>query len=281
MAPATLRYMYLAVDVGGTKTLISEVDKDGKILSSTKIKTPKEYPDFIEEVAKNAKSLATREFEQACVAIPGKIDRNNGVGLTFGNLPWEHVPVQADFERILHCPVIVENDANLAGLGEAQFVDKSLRKVLYITVSTGIGAAFIVDGKLEPNALDAEIGHMLIEHRGKLERWEHFASGSAIVRNYGKRASEIEDQQTWYKIAHNLAGGFLTAIAIYTPDIIVVGGGVGTHLDKFKDKLVELLKIYENPMIDIPVIEKAQHPEEAVIYGCYQLIEQARETAHN
>ena len=273
--------MYLAVDVGGTKTLISEVDKTGKVRNSKKIKTPKQYPHLVEEIADSVRSLEASEFEQACVAVPGKIDRKNGVGLTFGNLPWENVPVQADLEQVLRCPVIVENDANLAGLGEAQFVDKSFKKVLYITVSTGIGSAFVVDGELEPSALDAEIGHMLIEHRGRLDRWEHFASGSAIVRNYGKRASEIEDQQTWYKIAHNLAGGFLTVIAIYTPDIIVVGGGVGTHLDKFKDKLIELLEIYENPMITVPVIEKAKHPEEAVIYGCYQLIQQARTATHN
>ncbi len=269
--------MFLAVDVGGTKTLISEVTDDGTIADSIKIKTPADYHLFVDEVAKSVDKLSTANFQKACVAIPGKIARKNGVGLTFGNLPWENVPIQADFERIFHCPVIVENDANLAGLGEAQFVDPALRKVLYITVSTGIGAAFVVDNRLEPNALDAEIGHMLVEHRGKLERWEHFASGSAIVRNYGKRASEIEDQQTWYKIAHNLAGGFLTAIAIYTPDVIVVGGGVGTHLDKFKDKLLELLEIYDNPMISIPVIEKAKHPEEAVIYGCYQLIQQSYE----
>ncbi len=269
--------MFLAIDVGGTKTLVSEINNDGKIVASNKTKTPDSYDDFLVEVANAVKKLPSDSFEKTCMALPGKIDRKNGVGLSFGNLSWENIPAQADLERILHCPVLLENDANLAGLGEAQFLPEEYNKVLYITVSTGIGSAFIVEGRLNPSTIDAELGQTLVEHQGHLERWEKFASGSAIVEHFGKRASEIEDQQTWYKIAHNLAGGFLTAIATYTPDIIIVGGGVGTHLDKFKDKLVEILTIYENPLLAIPPIEKAKHPEEAVIYGCYQLIQQSYE----
>lgn len=266
--------MYIAIDVGGTKTLICELGEDGTIHNSQKFKTPKKYQDFLIELKKNVAKLSTKEFQKAAIALPGKVDRTHGIGLYFGNLGWENVPVQADVERLLHCPVIIENDANLAGLGEAQFVDDSIEKVLYVTVSTGIGSAFIVDKKLHPSTIDAEIGHQLLEHNGRLERWEHFASGKAIVEKFGKRASEIDDQNTWYKIAHNLAGGFLTAIATYTPDMIIIGGGVGAHLDKFKPTLVEILKIYENPLLTIPPIEQAQHPEEAVIYGCYQLINQ-------
>ena len=274
---ATLQSMYVAIDVGGTKTLVCELDEAGAIVSSKKFKTPKKYDDFLVELQKNVADIATKDPQKACIALPGKIDREHGVGTSFGNLDWEHVPAQVDIERLLHCPVLVENDANLAGLGEAQFVDDSNKKILYITVSTGIGSAYIVNGKLDPGTLDAEVGHILVEHNGHLRRWEHFASGSAIVDTFGKRASEIDDPQTWYKIAHNLANGMLTTIAMYTPDIIIIGGGVGTHLDKFNDTLIELLKIYENPMLTIPPIVKAQHPEEAVIYGCYQLIRQSYE----
>lgn len=270
--------MYLAIDVGGTKTLVSEVDKDGTIVHSEKFKTPDDYATFLAELDKTVDALTTKDFQKACIALPGKIERSEGAGISFGNLPWENVPIRHDLEPIVHCPVLVENDANLAGLGEANMLKEAYHKVLYITVSTGIGSAFIVDGKLSPNTLDAEVGHMLLEHDGALRRWEEFASGSAIVAKYGKRASDITDKRTWYVIAHNLATGFLTAIATYTPDVIIVGGGVGTHLPKFQDRLEELLKIYENPMLTVPPIVQAQNPEEAVIYGCYQLIRQ-NETA--
>ncbi|MCA1806469.1 MAG: ROK family protein [Actinobacteria bacterium] len=269
--------MYLAIDVGGTKTLVSEVEANGDIQSSNKFKTPATYEAFLETLADTVDSLTTKDFQKACIAMPGKIERSEGVAVSFGNLSWENVPIRRDLEKLIHCPVLVENDANLAGLGEAKLLKQSYKKVLYITVSTGIGSAFIVDGRLSPSTLDAEIGHILLEHDGALRRWEEFASGSAIVEKYGKRASDITDKRTWYVIAHNLATGFLTAIATYTPDIIIIGGGVGTHLPKFQDRLEELLKIYENPLLTIPPIIQAQNPEEAVIYGCYQLIEQDKE----
>lgn len=270
--------MYIAIDVGGTKTLVSTVDTKGTVTESIKFKTPKMYTDFLLELEKTVDKLSTQDFKRGCIAMPGRIDREHGVGISFGNLPWEGVTVQADVEAFLSCPVLVENDANLAGLGETHMIDPLPKKALYITVSTGIGSAFVVDVVLNPSTVDAEIGHILLEHNGSLERWESFASGSAIVEKFGKRASEIEDQQTWYMIAHNLAGGMLTTIAMYTPDIIIIGGGVGTHLDKFKAKLVELLTIYENPLLTIPEIVKAKNPEEAVIYGCYQLILQHEAT---
>jgi glucokinase len=264
--------MYLAIDVGGTKTLVAAVDEDGTIAEKVKFETPRIYTDFISELSKTVAKMSTKDFSKGCVALPGKIDRLNGVGIAFGNLGWEDIPAQKDCELLFGCPFVVENDANLAGLGETSFLEKEYSRVLYITVSTGIGSAYIVDGRLNPSTLDAEVGHMLLEHRGELKRWEEFASGSAIVKQFGKRASEIKDQQAWYAIAHNLAGGFVTAIATYTPDIIIVGGGVGTHLDKFKEKLVELLTIYENPLLTIPPIVQAKNPEEAVIHGCYRLI---------
>jgi|AntRauTorckE6833_2_1112554.scaffolds.fasta_scaffold00355_4 predicted NBD/HSP70 family sugar kinase len=272
--------MYVAIDVGGTKTLISVVDADGAITESQKIKTPKKYEEFIVELASTVDNLSTDSFSAGCIALPGKIDRENGIGISFGNLPWEDVHAQADCERLFHCPFLVENDANLAGLGEATALGDAYKKVLYITVSTGIGSALVINGALDPTTLDAEAGQILLEHNGELQRWEKIASGSAIVAKYGKRASDLEDPQAWYAIAHNLATGFITVIATYTPDIIVIGGGVGTHLDKFKDRLVELLTIYENPLLTIPPIVQAQHPEEAVIHGCYQLIKQWHETAH-
>lgn len=272
--------MYVAIDVGGTKTLVSVIGEGGAITESRKFKTPKNYEEFIVELASIVDDLSTDSFTAGCVALPGKIDRENGIGISFGNLPWEDVHAQVDCERLFRCPFLVENDANLAGLGEAIALGNTYKKVLYITVSTGIGSAYIVNGRLNPSTLDAEVGHILVEHNGHLQRWEHVASGSAIVEKFGKRASEITNSQTWYKVAHNLANGMLTAIAMYTPDIIIIGGGVGTYLDKFKGTLMELLKIYENPMLTIPPIVKAQHPEEAVIHGCYQLIKQRHETAH-
>jgi glucokinase len=59
------------------------------------------------------------------------------------------------------------------------------------------------------------------------------------------------------------------------PDLIVIGGGVGTHFEKFEKPLLNELKKYENPLAPTPLIRKAVHPEEAVIYGCYELAKES------
>jgi predicted NBD/HSP70 family sugar kinase len=265
--------MYLGIDVGGTKTLIAVLDDKGNIKEQAKFLTPKDYALFLQELEAEIAKFETKDFKACGLAFPGRIDRVRGVGLNCGNLPWENVPVADDCRQFLHCPVVLENDANLAGLSEAHLL-KEYRKVLYVTISTGIGDALVVDGKLDPNLVDSEAGHSVLEHNGKLATWESFASGSAIHAKYGLRASEITDPQIWYVIARNIALGLIHLIAITTPDVIVLGGGVGGHLDKYKERLVEELKIFETPMTPVPPIRQAARPETAVIFGCYDLVKE-------
>ena len=176
--------MILAIDVGGTKTLVASFTMDGISTQEIKFPTPKDYPTFIAELANTIANLTTKKFVRCVIAMPGKVDRTNGVIVAFGNLAWHNVPIVADVQKHISAPIHVENDANLAGLSEAHLL-KDYKKVLYITVSTGIGGVMIVNGKIDPNTQDAEYGQMLLEHEGKLTRWEKFASGSAIVAHFG------------------------------------------------------------------------------------------------
>ena len=262
--------MYLGIDIGGTKTLIASLTNEGVITESRKFPTPPNYLDFLRELATNVANLSTKEFIAAGVAIPGKLDRKHGIGEAFGNLAWRNVPIQRDVHRMLRIPVVIENDANLAGLSESMLI-KQHACVLYVTVSTGIGTGIITDCRIDPEFADSEGGHIMLEHKGKLEMWEHFASGSAIVRRFGKRASEINDVHTWKIIAHDIAYGLYDLIAFIEPDAIVLGGGVMEHLDKFDDLLDRELAALHTPLTPIPPIYRAQRPNEAVVYGCYDL----------
>lgn len=272
--------MYGAVDIGGTKTLVAVFDRDGTVLEQVKFPTPKDYQAFGSELAATVDKLSTKEFQRTVVAAPGMIDRQHGVGLRFGNLPWENVPIEEDVERVFKCPVSVENDANLAALSEALAIRDEFNKVLYVTVSTGIGGGIVIDGQIDPNFQDIEPGQMILENQGRFEQWEDFASGSAIVERFGKRASEIDDPQTWYIVARNIAVGLNTLIATLDPEVIVIGGGVGSHFEKFQDRLNEQLKIYEHPMTPVPPIRKAVRAEEAVIYGCYEFAKAQDKAKH-
>lgn len=263
--------MYLGIDIGGTKTIVACLDGDGVIQESFRFATPKLYASFLKELANTVDKLSTKTFIAAGAAFPGKLDRVQGKAIAFGNRSWHDLPVKKDFEKILHCDVMIENDANLGGLSEAMLL-KDYRKVLYVTISTGIGTGFIVDKRIDPDMEDSEGGNILLEHNGKLEAWEDFASGRAIVNSFGKRASEIDDEQTWQLIAHNIAIGLIDLVAIMQPEAIVIGGSVGVYFKRFHTYLTKYMKEYENPLFTIPVLREAARPDLAVVYGCYDLV---------
>ena len=260
--------MYLGIDIGGTKTLVASLDDWGVIQEEHRFPTPQRYEDFLGELAKNVAFLSTKDFKACGIGAPGILTHPGGIGLAFGHRPWKNVPIQHDIEAIAHCPTVIENDAKLAGLSEAMLV-KQHSRVLYVTVSTGIGTAYIVDQAIETALRNSEGGNLLLEHHGKFQRWEDFASGSAIVKRFGKQVSEIDDEATLRTIARDIAIGLIDLIAVLTPDIVILGGSVGTYFSKYGDYLREYLQQYDNPMIKMPVIKAAERPEKAVIYGCY------------
>lgn len=263
--------MYVGVDIGGTKTLVAALDDRGVIGEMIRFPTPPKYEDFIKQLHDTVDALKVQDFRAGCIAVPGEIDRERGVGKDMGNLPgWQRVPIQKDTEKVFQCPILIENDANLGGLSESMLLPAD-KRVLYITVSTGIGTGFIERRQIIPELADSEGGQMLLEYHGKLTKWEDFASGRAIVARFGKRASEITDDKTWHRIAHDLALGFVELMAIAQPDIIVIGGGVGGYFGRFEQFLQAELEHYKNPLVKIPELRKAARPDEAVLYGCYDL----------
>ncbi|HSD56030.1 MAG TPA: ROK family protein [Candidatus Saccharimonadales bacterium] len=262
--------MYLGIDIGGTKTLIASLTNEGVVKERVKFPTPKKYTEFLKEVSTVVANMSTKDFVATGVAAPGRIDRESGIAEAFGNLPWEDVPIKKDLKKIVHSPVAVDNDANLAGLSEAMLL-KQYERVLYVTISTGIGTGVITNQTIDPAFEDSEGGRILLEHKGKLQKWEDFASGRAIVKRFGKRASDINDAATWKIISKDIAVGLFDLITFAQPDAIVLGGGVCTHLSKFENFLEAELARFETPLTPIPPLFRAQRPEEAVIYGCYDL----------
>src|SRR5438132_798696 len=98
--------MYVAVDIGGTKTLIAVFDPKGKIVEQVKFPTPVKYDDFLIELSNNVANLSTKDFAYGCSAVPGKVDRKHGLGLAYGNLLWGQERIQADLEKIFDCPFL-------------------------------------------------------------------------------------------------------------------------------------------------------------------------------
>lgn len=266
--------MILGIDVGGTKTLVAALDKHGVIKEKIKFPTPDNYDDFGPLLKQALSDLETKDFAAAGVGIPGNVNRKHGIGIRFGNLDWKNVPIQQDVEKVAKCPAIIENDAKLAGLSEAMLLKNSYKKVMYLTVSTGIGYALVVNGVLDTNISDAGGHGMKFEYHGKFTEWEDFASGRAIVELYGKRAEDIHDEATWTKICKNISVGLIELIMVLEPEVIVIGGSVGTYFDRYGKILEKVLDEYKLPITKYPKLVGAKRAEEAVIYGCYDIAKQ-------
>lgn len=267
--------MYAGVDVGGTKTLVAVLNDEGVIREQAKFPTPKNYDHFLLELRHALAHFEHQDFRAAGVGIPAtEFDREHGRARSFGNLPWRNVPIEHDMERIFKCPVVVENDAKMATLSEYMLLRHEFKKVLYITVSTGIGYGLVDRGELDRNIGDAGGRVMLLEYKGKHVPWESFAAGRAIVERFGKKAMDIHDEATWRIICRDLAKGFVELIAVTEPEVIVIGGSVGTYFDRYGAILKEEIRKYHLPLITLPKLRGAQRPETAVIYGCYDLAKQ-------
>jgi predicted NBD/HSP70 family sugar kinase len=273
--------MYLGIDIGGTKTLVATIDDRGVIQEKIKLPTPKDYQEFLQKLKAALDNFPKTTFRYCGIGMPGIIDRTKGASTwSGGNLTWKNSPIAQDVSSIANCPVVVENDANMASLSEANLVKDRYRTVLYITLSTGIGSGFVINGKLDPNTLNAEVGHMIYSLKDNYRTWEQMASGGTIVKQYGQRADEITDTKIWKAISERIAVGLINLSAALTPEIIILGGGVGGHLNRFKEYLDEQLVRLAPSGVQVPPVLQAQHPEEAVLYGCYELAKQKRFGEH-
>jgi glucokinase len=188
----------IGLDIGGTKMLGVVTDAAGSIVAEERDESPEGFDDIVESAATMVASLRARaevtdagDVVAVGVGIAGLVD-SDGV-LRYGpNLPGViDAPVREALAQHTGLPVVVDNDANVAGWGEVRFgAAAGARDALLVTLGTGIGGAIVLDGAVLRGAhgFAAEIGHFTIDRDGPIcacgERghWEAIASGSALGR---------------------------------------------------------------------------------------------------
>lgn len=262
--------MLVAVDTGGTKTLVAVFQANGTILTSTKFPTPHDENEYLAELSRTITDISSgHTIDGISIASPGII-RDGVIEWAGGNLAWRNFPlIDRLSAHFPDTPIILDNDANLGGLGETRLLEVIPESSLYITISTGIGTGVITNGRVDPGLRYSEAGHAGIEFDGMLRSWESFASGKAIYETYGKFGKDIHDKKIWYQIADRISRGILILVPIMQPQIIIIGGSMGTHFAKYEKVLLDILKERLPDHITCPPIIQAQHPEQAVVYGCY------------
>ncbi len=260
--------MIIAVDIGGTKTLVASFEGARSIINEERFPTPHDEHEFLRELIVVLERFEARNADVICVAVPGIIN-TDGIVKRCGNLPWKNFSLQKLIAEKLGRPVLIQNDAKLAGLAETHSLSQIPPLSIYVTVSTGIGTGIITSGRIDLALANSEGGHMQLQTPAGFIDWEDFASGKAIREEFGHMASEIRDTAEWHKIAEKLALGFQALIPLLQPQVIIIGGSIGTHFEQYGALLIEILRHRLPPFIDMPQIVRAKHPEEAVVYGCY------------
>ena len=261
--------MLVTVDTGGTKTLVASFFEDGSIGQSVKFPTPHDQKAYITQLTETIQSIANNTpIEAIVIAFPGVVKDN--IAVWCPHLNWENFDVRPALKEYFgNTPILVEHDANLGGLGEVRLLETPPLSALYVTISTGIVTGYITNGEINDGIRTSEGGHSLVEFDGVVREWESFASGSAIYKAYGKFGKDIHDERTWLQIADRISRGFLALVPAIQPDVIIIGGSMGTHFAKYSQQLTGILKEKLPAHIPCPKFINARHPEEAVIYGCY------------
>jgi glucokinase len=278
----------IGVDLGGTNLRIAAVSGDGimleKVTLSTKTAMGPDYViaemcDAIQQLTAKYKSGGT--FLGTGLGIPGIIDMQRGMIRKCANLPgFDEYPVRAEIERRLSARTVLENDGNVAALGEQWLgAARGIESVAVITLGTGIGGGIVLGGKIwhGMNGMAGEFGHVTVEpegppcgcgSRGCAER---FASASALLRMAREAVAEgcapalaeaaSSPPESGPKAIYDLAmrgdehaerifrkfGRYLGimlagAVNVLNLQMYVIGGGVCSAWDAFAPSMFEELR---------------------------------------
>jgi glucokinase len=266
-----------AVDIGGTKIAVGMVDEHGKV--STRLQCPTDADRGYENALRNIREMLEATARRANTQISGI-----GIGSTGPIYPrtgeigyvnffpnWKGQNPVKDLKEIFQLKVAIENDADAAALGEAGWgAGKNKKRLIYVTVGTGIGAGIVVDGQLYRGVdySHPEIGHQVIDPSGPLclcgfhGCWESLAAGPGMTAwlekeappDYAHRddlsakricelavagdewAKRAVERETYY-----LGLGMANLVTMFTPDAIVLGGSLMKSANLFLDGIRKII----------------------------------------
>ncbi len=278
----------LSIDIGGTKfsTAVFEDDKLIKVGTYPTNKTGgKDWMisnlcTIIQEIKENYR------IEFCGIGFGGPVDFYNQKIYHSTHVDgWSDFDIVPFFESKLGLKTVIDNDANLAALGEAKFgAGKNSNPLFYMTVSTGIGGGIIIDDKIFHGAdsYSGEIGHVEIVpnglecacgSRGCLEA---YCSGLALEKRYGKKPEDLfKDSEFANEFSYYLAKGVMTCVKLINPERIVIGGGLSKAGDKLFVPLRKELKKQASDKIKSKLeILPAVLGDHNVLYGAYALVKE-------
>ena len=277
----------LGIDLGGTVIKTGIVDDDFNIIGRGSLPTgmPRPTDELMDEIAA-ACALAAKDagielsdIDHAGIGTPGTAIPTTGVLEFSGNLDAHNYPMGKALSERLGTEIFVENDANAAAFGEAiAGAAKGCRDAVCITLGTGVGGGFIINGRIfsGSNFAGTEIGHTVIVYDGlqcncgRKGCWEKYASATALI-SQTKAAMEAHPDSKMWEIAGSLdnvdgktaydgmragdsaaievvdtyhkyiACGIVNVINIFQPEIVCIGGGVSKEGSNIIDPVMDIV----------------------------------------
>lgn len=305
----------LGIDVGGTKIALGLVDASGRQVAGDRIPTHAEAPpavtvqrmvDRVHALMDEA-GISEDAVRAAGIAFAGPLDPVEGRILTPPNLPtWHNFPVVDVVEAALGKPAYLENDANAAALGEAQYgAGVGVKNMVYLTVSTGIGGGAVLDGRLFRGETGAacELGHIKIVYNGRecgcggRGCLEAYASGTALAKRAQEavaagepsslaelaggvqhiraetvvQAMDAGDElatRLWRETMEYLSAGVGSLVNTFNPRRIVVGGGLSNAGERLFGPLREGMRRHAMaPLAEVAEIVPAKLGDAVGVIG--------------
>jgi len=307
----------VGIDLGGTKIYTALAQLNGELVAEIIEPTEKDEKKLLNQLV----SLVKRVIAQRGVSkekvlgigigAPGTVDFRTGTLITAPNLPWQNYPLKIKLQAELRLPVEVDNDANLAALGEYKYgAGRGFKDMVYVTVSTGVGAGIIIGGQLYRGSSGSagELGHTVVEpggpkcNCGKKGCLEVMASGTAIGKlarqlvddGFGQEilnlaegikenitaktvgeaflAGDPEARAILEEVAFYLGIGLSNVINLLNPSLLALGGGVINIGEPFLELVKEELaqQVLPQPYKDL-TIRKAELGAKTGVMGAVAL----------
>jgi len=262
----------IGVDVGATFVKVAKLDLKGNMLCKDYFKTAdfKSKDSMISEIVNKIDLQSCKDRNNIAgvgIGVPGPVDFAKGTIYNLTNIKgWKNLPLKEILtKRLKGLPVFVDNDANVACIGETTWgAAKASKDVVCITLGSGLGGGLIIDGEVYRGRSysAAELGHICIDKNGPRCNcggngcFETFVGNSYIVKEVVRRLKKGEKSSllkladgkysnitpklldkaagqgdrfsinVWKELGHNVGIGLTSIINVLNPEIIVIGGGV-------------------------------------------------------
>ena len=291
----------VGIDIGGSSLKCGVVNELGEILSFflVPLKNAKTENEIINLIV-SAILQCTDELKEPIVGVgigfPGVIDNDEILGGGDNLPPFKELALGQTLKKLTGHNIVINNDANLMGLGELFFgAAKDCSDAIFLTVGTGIGGAIMIDKKLHGGYKNrgAELGHIVIQQNGLncscggCGCLEAYASVSSLINYYKTQNTSlteevdgryiIEKYHSGEKYAINtmkrhfdyLAAGIASYVNVFSPQKVVIGGGISEAGQFYIDELTRRTKALAIPVAIANLeIVAARLGNKAGLLGC-------------